>query len=119
MQCDQKMPSSSVPYGFASRYGNDHNEKSYYFAITAFQAGDIELGKRVLEQVKKDCQQQVAYYESLKEGQMGPSQQYEYQSAQQLIQTIEGALKQYTTAGSAPAADTNQNKEVAPVLKNK
>lgn len=119
-QCDQKMPASSVPYGFASRYGNDHNEKSYYFAITAFQAGDMELGKRVLEQVKKDCQQQVAYYESLKEGQIGPSQQYEYQTAQQLIQTIEGALKQYTaTPDSKPAADTNQNKEAAPVIQNK
>lgn len=118
-QCDQKMPASSVPYGFASRYGNDHNEKSYYFAITAFQAGDIELGKRVLEQVKKDCQQQVAYYESLKEGQMGPSQQYEYQTAQQLIQTIEGAVKQYAGTGATPGVDSNQNKEVAPTIQNK
>jgi hypothetical protein len=92
-QCDAKMPDSSVPYGMSSRYGNDHNEKSMYFAMAAIQAGDKVLGKRVLNLVKKDCQQQSAYYASLNEGQIGPIQEYEYQVAEQLKGRIEEELK--------------------------
>ncbi|MFN5334038.1 MAG: protein O-mannosyl-transferase family, partial [Bacteroidota bacterium] len=92
-QCDAKMPDYSVPYGMASRYGNDHNEKSMYFAMAAIQAGDKELGKRVLNLVKKDCQQQSAYYASLNEGQIGQIQEYEYQMAEQLKGRIEEELK--------------------------
>lgn len=92
-QCDAKMPDRAVPYGMASRYGNDHNEKSFYFGMAAIQSGDKELGKRVLNLVKKDCQQQSAYYASLNEGQIGPIQEYEYQMAEQLKGRIEEELK--------------------------
>ena len=96
-RCDQIMKEANLPYALASRYGNDHNEKSFYFAVTAFQAGDSVLGKRILELLKKDCQQQMAYYESLSDGQMGASQEYEYRSAKQLLETIDEAYKQYVT----------------------
>ncbi len=92
-QCDAKMPNNSVPYGMASRYGNDHNEKSLYFAMAALQAGDKELGKRILNFINKDCQQQSAYYASLKEGQIGNIQEYEYQMAEQLKARVEEELK--------------------------
>jgi Protein of unknown function (DUF2723) len=115
---DKMVSEQSMPYGLASRYGNDHNEKSYYIGVTAFQAGDIALGKKILEKVKKDCQQQVAYYESLKEGELGGSQQYEFQMAQQLIQGIDAALKEYLPGGKTPA-DTIKNAEQTPVIKNK
>ncbi|MBU6157889.1 MAG: DUF2723 domain-containing protein [Bacteroidetes bacterium] len=91
--CDAKLPNSGLPYGMASRYGNDHNEKSFYFGITAMEAGDVALGKKVLNYVRKDCQQQVAYYASLSEGQIGNVQEYEYQVAQQLLQRIDAELK--------------------------
>jgi hypothetical protein len=90
---DQNLPNSSVPYGMASRYGNDHNEKSMYFAMAAREAGDQELAKKVLGYVKKDLQQQVAYYTSLNESQIGPGQQYEFQMAQQLLQRVEELMK--------------------------
>jgi hypothetical protein len=96
-RCDQIMKEANLPYALASRYGNDHNEKSFYFAVTVFQAGDPVLGKRILELLKKDCQQQMAYYESLSDGQMGASQEYEYRSAKQLLETIDEAYKQYVT----------------------
>lgn len=115
---DKMVSEESMPYGMASRYGNDHNEKSYYLGVTAFQAGDIALGKKILEKVKKDCQQQVAYYESLKEGEIGGSQQYEFQMAQQLIQGIDAALKEYLPGGKTPA-DTIKGTEQTPVIKNK
>jgi hypothetical protein len=91
--CDQKLSNAALPYGMASRYGNDHNEKSLYFGMMAIEAGDKELGKKVLGYVSKDCQQQIAYYASLKENEIGPAQQYEYQMAQQLKDRVEQELK--------------------------
>ena len=90
---DKNMPSHSLPYGFASRYGNDHNEKSYYFGMAAIESGDKELGMKVLKEVKKDCQQQIAYFNSLSEEQYGIAQPYEFKSAQDLIEKIDVALK--------------------------
>ncbi|HMO32561.1 MAG TPA: DUF2723 domain-containing protein [Lacibacter sp.] len=114
--CDEKMPAANMPYAMASRYGNDHNEKSFYFAMTAYQAGDSELGNRVMQQIKKDCQQQVAFYESLKEEQIGPAQQYEYQTARQMLQGIEEAMKEFAQKEQQPAGDSATNKETTPLL---
>ncbi len=117
-RADQMLKDKNVPYAMASRYGNDHNEKSYYFALTAFQAGDLEMGKRIMEAVKKDCQQQVAYYESTSDVVDGRSpSEYEYQMAKQLIQGIDNSLKEYAQ-GVKPATDTIQNKEVPQTIKN-
>ena len=117
-RADQMMKEKNVPYAMASRYGNDHNEKSFYFAVTAFQAGDLELGKRIMEAVKKDAQQQMAFYESLTSADGSTPSEYEYQMAKQLVEGIDNALKQYTQAGGAPPQDTLQNKEVPQTIKN-
>ena len=105
-RADQMIKDANVPYGMASRYGNDHNEKSIYFGMTALQAGDAELGKRVLEKVKKDCEQQVRYYESLTDDQIGPYQNYEFEKAKEYIQMIDVIIKQNTT--TAPSPESNQ-----------
>jgi hypothetical protein len=91
--CDQKLPNSALPYAMASRSGNDHNEKSFYFAMAAVQAGDKELAKKVLRYIQKDCQQQIVYYASLGENEVGPIQQYEPEMAQQLKDIVEEELK--------------------------
>ncbi|MFN9711091.1 MAG: DUF2723 domain-containing protein, partial [Bacteroidota bacterium] len=91
--CDQKLPNSALAYGISSRYGNDCNEKSMYFAMAASEAGDQELAKKVFGYVLKDCQQQIAFYASLSENQIGPAQQYENQTAVQLKERIEAELK--------------------------
>ncbi len=118
-RCDQLMKEKNMPYAMASRYGNDHNEKSFYFAMTAFQAGDTEMGKRIMEQVKKDCEQQIAFYESVSDGDTRTPSEYEYQMAKQLVQGIDNALKEYVQ-GVKPGADTIQpNKEVPQTIKNK
>lgn len=118
-RCDQLMKSKNMPYGMASRYGNDHNEKSFYFAMTAFQAGDTEMGKRIMEQVKKDCEQQIAFYESVTDGDTRTPSEYEYQMAKQLVQGIDNALKEYVQ-GVKPGSDTIPvNKEVPQTIRNK
>jgi hypothetical protein len=117
-RADQMMKDKNVPYAMASRYGNDHNEKSFYFAVTALQAGDLELGKRIMEAVKKDAQQQMAFYESITSGDGTTPSEYEYQMAKQLVEGIDNALKQYTQAGGTLPQDTLQNKEVPQTIKN-
>ncbi len=116
-RADQMMPDRNMPYAMASRYGNDHNEKSMYFGMAALQAGDTELGKRILEKVKKDCQQQVAYYESLTENQIGQAQGYEFEKAKEMITSVDAILKQYGGA-AAPLKDTIKSPEQSPVIKN-
>lgn len=116
-RADQMLKDQNVPYALASRYGNDHNEKSFYFALTAFQAGDIELGKRVMEKVKKDLQQQITFYESYVDGDGTTPSEYEYQMAKQLIEGIDQATKQYVQ-GIKPGTDTLQSKEVPQTIKN-
>ena len=117
-RADQMMKDKNVPYAMASRYGNDHNEKSFYFAVTAFQAGDLELGKRIMEAVKKDAQQQMAFYESITSADGATPSEYEYQMAKQLVEGIDNALKQYTQAGGTAPQDTLQNREVPQTIKN-
>jgi hypothetical protein len=116
-RADQMIKDKNVPYGLASRYGNDHNEKSFYFAMTAFQAGDIELGKRIMESVKKDLQQQMAFYESYVSGEGTTPSEYEYQVAKQLVQGIDAAIKEYVQ-GIKPGSDTLQSREVPQTIKN-
>lgn len=117
-RADQMIKDKNVPYALASRYGNDHNEKSFYFAMTAFQAGDIELGKRIMESVKKDLQQQMAFYESYVGAEGTSPSEYEYQVAKQLVDGIDNALKQYVQ-GIKPGSDTLQSKEVPQIINNK
>jgi hypothetical protein len=117
-RCDQLMKNKNMPYALASRYGNDHNEKSFYFGLTAFQAGDLELGKRVMELVKKDCQQQMAFYEAINTDDSNSPSEYEYQMAKQLAEGVDNALKQYVT-GVKPGTDTMQTKEVPQTIINK
>ncbi len=108
---DQMIAEKNMPYAMASRYGNDHNEKSIYFAMAAFEAGDTELAKKVLEQVKKDLQQQKAYYESLTESDVEPAQNYEYDKAKEYLIMIEAIYKQY---GAVIPSSTEKN----PVIKS-
>jgi tetratricopeptide (TPR) repeat protein len=109
-KADKMISDNNMPYAMASRYGNDHNEKSIYFGMAAFEAGDAELGKKVLEKVKKDCQQQIAYYEALTDVEIGPSQNFEYEKAKEYIEMIDSILKQ-NGIGATPSP------EQSPVIK--
>jgi Protein of unknown function (DUF2723) len=106
-RADKMLLDENIPYGLASRYGNDHNEKSIYFGMAALQAGDAELGNRVLGKVKKDCEQQVRYYESLTDNQIGPYQNYEFEKAKEYIQMVDAIIKQ-NAAAAPPSPENNQ-----------
>lgn len=58
---DSNMQADNVPYGMVSRQ-NQHNMVSAQLAEAAYRAGDKALGDRIAGAVKKDIQEQLAYY---------------------------------------------------------
>lgn len=58
---DKGMLEENMPYGLVSR-GNQHNFVSAQLAEAAYKAGDQSLGTKIMQHVKKDVDQQLAYY---------------------------------------------------------
>lgn len=64
-KADKMLNESNFPYGLSNRF-NIHNRNSLLFMQACLQAGETALAKKVSAAVKKDLQQQMQYYESLK-----------------------------------------------------
>jgi hypothetical protein len=58
---DKGMLAENMPYGLVSR-SNQHDMVSAQLAEAAYRAGDMALGDKVASAVKKDLEQQLAYY---------------------------------------------------------
>jgi hypothetical protein len=97
-RADSMVLQQNFPYGMAAR-GNDHNRESFYFLQACYRAGDTTLAAKVAASLKKDLQQQIAYYQTLG-GNAAASQQYEQQVAEAILQNM-GELEKI--AGNPPA----------------
>jgi hypothetical protein len=85
-KCDAGINDANVSYGMISR-NQQHNQISLQFLIAAYKAGDTVLAKKVAGSLRKDMQQQAAYYESLPDNkQEGVS--YEKERNQYLMQGL-------------------------------
>ena len=60
------MLQENFPYGMVSR-GQIHNQMSLQFLYAAYKSGDLALADKVNKLLRKDMEQQAAYYESLSE----------------------------------------------------
>jgi hypothetical protein len=58
---DQGMLEENMPYGLVSR-GNQHNMVSVQLAEAAYKADDQQLGTKIGARVRKDLDEQLAYY---------------------------------------------------------
>jgi hypothetical protein len=76
---------STLPYGMVSA-DNMHDITSLQYAFAYFQSGDSLRGQQIADQVIRDCQEQLTYYQSLPEGNEG------YFSREQ--QSAAGIMKQ-------------------------
>ena len=63
-KCDQMMLQENMPYGMVSR-SQQQNQISLQFLYAAYKAGDANLIQKVTSSLKKDMEQQAAYYQSL------------------------------------------------------
>jgi hypothetical protein len=65
---DQNVLESNFSYGMTSNQNNLHDYFSFRFLEACYQAEDHKLAEKVAASLKKDLQQQMAYYKSLGEG---------------------------------------------------
>ncbi len=61
---DTMMLEENFPYGMPSRR-QQHNQTSLQLLIAAYKAGDTVLANKITKSVKKDLEQQIAYYSGL------------------------------------------------------
>ena len=95
---DQNVNEVNVPYGMTSNRGNFHNSISADFLEAAYQSGDVAIATKVNASLKKDLEQQLAYYRGLGEEDLN-NEQLAMQAAA-ILNNKEGALsdKQRTFA---------------------
>jgi Protein of unknown function (DUF2723) len=65
---DKGVKTSNFPYGMVSARGNQHNMFSVQFLQACYLSGELNLAKKVSVSLKKDLQQQLAYYRYLGDG---------------------------------------------------
>lgn len=63
---DAGMKQENMPYGLVSRY-NMHNQASLMLLEAAYRSGDEALVKKISGALKKDMDEQMAYYEAIGE----------------------------------------------------
>ena len=109
-KCDKMMLRENFPYGLVSRR-EQQDQISGQFLLAAYKAGDTVLAKKVSEELRKDLDQQVTYFNSLDEDKQA-SLAYENQIVQQLLQQLQG-MEQYFKSPAALNPETGN-----PILNN-
>ncbi len=91
---DQMVLESNVPYGMTSNRGNQHNAITMSFLQASYQAGDLNLAKKVSASLKKDLNEQLKYYRSLGDEKM-TTEQLAMEAASYITQKPTGNLNEY------------------------
>lgn len=91
-RCDSNMNIKNMPYGMPSRR-QQQNQISSQFLLAAYRSGDTTLAQKVSADLRKDLEQQIAYFNSL-----NPQRQqflgFDNQAVQQLLQQV-NSMEQY------------------------
>lgn len=105
-KCDKMMLEENMPYGMASR-NQQQNTISLQFLIATFKAGDAELANKITAALRKDMEQQQAYYAGLRSDRRD-ALEYEERRNADLLNTLNSFEQQFKTQG--------KNKEIgAPI----
>ena len=104
-KADRGMTEENMPYGMASRQ-QQQNQISLQFLIAAYKAGDSALITKVTAALKKDMEQQAAYYQSLSDNKRA-AMSYEEERNNQLLGGLLQMEQQFKQMQSqAPAKET-------------
>ncbi|MCX8020218.1 MAG: DUF2723 domain-containing protein [Chitinophagaceae bacterium] len=66
-KAEKGISSRSLPYAMPSRY-NSHNQQTLVYLEACYKAGKTELAEKVRQSLRKDLEQQRAYYVALNQG---------------------------------------------------
>lgn len=108
-KCDKMMDESNFPYGMPSR-AQQQNQISMQFLYAAYKAGDTALIQKVNASLKKDMEQQSAFYQSLPEGRR-EALASEAERNDNLLRSLLGLEQQYSKI--APLLDIPKNQKGA------
>ena len=64
-KCDQLINNDVLPYAMVSR-GNSHNINTLSYLEAAYKAGKLDLANKLKAALKKDFEQQKAYFDYLR-----------------------------------------------------
>lgn len=103
---DKGMLQENMPYGLVSRY-NLHNQTSLMLLEAAYRAGDNALAEKISSSLKKDLNEQMAYYESLNE-RRSEGLYIEIQYTQRLKGMLD-QMEQFLKPGNKEAPQTIQS----------
>jgi hypothetical protein len=92
-KCDKMMLQENFSYGMVSR-SQQHNQISLQFLYAAYKSGDTTLADKVNKLLRKDMEQQAAYYESLSENKRY-SLSGEEERNSNLLRTLMGLEQQF------------------------
>ncbi len=112
-KCDQGMLEDNMPYGMASR-SQMHNQIALQFMLAANLAGDKALAVKVGKALRRDMEQQQAYYESLPDNKREPLS-YEEERNRGLLGAL-NSMEQEFSKPEAPPAETTAPVQTLPVL---
>ncbi|HUS03283.1 MAG TPA: DUF2723 domain-containing protein [Chitinophagaceae bacterium] len=91
-KCDKMMLQENFPYGMVSR-DQRHNQISGQFLLAAYKAGDTVLASKVYASLRKDLEQEIAYFNALDEDKQGALVN-DNQRTMQLLQQVQ-QMEQY------------------------
>ena len=95
-KADKMMLPENMPYGMVSR-NQQHNTISLQFLIATFKAGDTVLANKVIGALRKDMQQQQAYYAGLRSDRR-EALYYEEKRNEELLNTLNSFEQQFKSA---------------------
>lgn len=108
-KCNASLEAKNLPYAMVSRYGS-HNQTSMIFLEACYKAGKKELAEQYAKAIRKDLEQQRAYFIAINNGQKPIITQYggsednspmfqslttEYQINEALFMVLDDVEKKY------------------------
>ena len=107
-KCDKMMLQENFPYGMVSR-DQRHNQISGQFLLAAYKSGDTLLANKVYSSIRKDLEQEIAYFNSLDEDKQGALAN-DNQRCMQILQQLQQMQQFFTTP--APILNPEKQKQV-------
>lgn len=100
---DSNLLVQNFPYAMASR-GQRQNQFSVNFLMAAYKAGNMKLAKKISDELRKDLEQEIIYFQSLNENQQYMLS-YDNRVVTQLLQQVNGLEQFYLN----PKTNVEQN----------
>lgn len=108
-KCDKMMLQENFPYGMVSRR-QQHDQISMQMLIAAYKAGDSSLALKINNSVKRDLEQQLAYYQGLDEDKRG-AMAYDEEMCQRFLTGLGQLERQFKN----PITSVNPNEQLKPI----